>query len=277
MLNESGVLRYSRQLILKEIGVEGQEKLLKAKVLVIGAGGLGSPALYYLAAAGVGKIGTVDFDTVGISNLQRQIMYSTEDLRRKKVDVVKEKLGKLNPDVCIEKYPDRIDINNIEEIVDEYDVVVDAVDNFTARYLINDCCYIKGKPLIEGAVLGFTGILTTIISGKTPCYRCLYPKPPKGGDVPTCSDIGILGMTTGTIGSLQALEAVKVILGIGAILTGRLLIFDGLDMSFREIKLDKNLNCPLCGENPSIKELTQYEMNYCASKVNKVKQIDTKS
>lgn len=267
MLNENGVLRYSRQLILKEIGVDGQEKLQKAKVLVIGAGGLGTPALYYLAAAGIGKIGTADFDTVGISNLQRQIIYSTEDLQRKKVDVVKEKLEKLNPDVSVEKYPYRIDINNIEEIVDGYDVVLNAVDNFTARYLISDCCYLRGKPLIEGAVLGFTGILTTIIPGKTPCYRCLYPKPPKEGVVPTCSDIGILGMTTGTIGSLQALEAVKVILGIGEILSGRVLVFDGLDMSFREIKLDKSLNCSLCGENPSITELTQYEMNFCASKV----------
>jgi adenylyltransferase/sulfurtransferase len=274
LLSENQIHRYSRQLILKEIGVEGQEKLQKAKVLVIGAGGLGSPALYYLAAAGVGKIGIADFDTVGISNLQRQILYSTEDLQKKKVDIAKEKLEKLNPDLCIDKYPIRIDADNIEEIIDEYDVILDAVDNFTARYLVSDCCYFKGKPLVEGAVLGFTGILTTIIPGKTPCYRCLYPKPPKEGAVPTCSDIGILGMTTGTIGSLQALEAVKVILGIGEILSGRVLVFDGLDMSFRELKLDKNLKCPLCGKNPSIKELVQYEMNYCASKVNELKLKD---
>lgn len=272
MLNENSVLRYSRQLILKEIGLQGQEKLQKAKVLVIGAGGLGSPALYYLAAAGVGKIGTVDFDIVGITNLQRQIIYSTEDLKRKKVDIVKEKLEKLNPDVNIEKYPVRVDVNNIEIIVDGYDVVIDAVDNLSTRYLISDCCYFKGKPLVEGAVLGFTGILSTIIPGKTPCYRCLYPKPPvEGSSVPTCSDMGILGMTTGTVGSLQALEAVKVILGIGEILSGRVLAFDGLDMSFREIKLERNKNCLLCGEKPSIKELAQYEMNYCADKITKVK------
>lgn len=253
MPDERGASRYSRQLALKEIGVEGQEKLQKAKVLVIGAGGLGSPVLYYLAAAGVGKIGTADFDTVGISNLQRQIIYSTEDLQRKKVDVVKEKLEKLNPEVSVEKYAVRIDIDNIEEIVDGYDVIIDAVDNYVARYLISDCCYFKGKPLVEGAVLGFTGILTTIIPGKTPCYRCLYPKPPKDGGIPACPDTGIIGMTTGTIGSLQALEAVKIIIGIGEILSGRALVFDGLDMCFREIKLDKNPECSLCGEKPSIK------------------------
>lgn len=271
MLDKNWVLRYSRQLILKEIGVEGQEKLIKSKVLVIGAGGLGSPALYYIAAAGVGKIGVADFDTVGISNLQRQILFSTDDLQKRKVDIAEEKLRKLNPDVSVAKYPYRVDINNIEDIISEYDVVIDATDNFTARYLVSDCCHLNGKPLIEGAVIGFTGILMTIIPGKTPCYRCLYPVPPKEGAVPTCSDIGIMGMVTGTIGSLQALEAVKVILGIGETLSGRVLFFDGLDMSFREMKLEKNKNCPLCGENPSIKELVQYEMNYCA---NKVKNMD---
>lgn len=256
MLDESGIIRYSRQLILKEIGSEGQEKLGKANVLVIGAGGLGSPVLYYLAAAGVGKIGTADFDTVGLSNLQRQIMFSTEDLQRKKVDVVKEKLEKLNPDVRVEKYSVKLDAGNIGEIVDGYDVIVDAVDNFAARYLISDCCYFKGKPLVEGAVLGFTGILTTIIPGKTPCYRCLYPKPQKDVAGPASSNTGVIGMTAGTIGSLQALETLKVILGIGEILSGRMLAFDGLDMSFREIMLDRNPKCQLCGENPSIRELT---------------------
>jgi len=246
--DESRDLRYSRQIILKEIGAEGQEKLRKAKVLVVGAGGLGSPALYYLAAAGVGKIGTADFDTVGLSNLQRQIIYSTEDLQKKKVDVVKEKLEKLNPDVSVEKYPVRIDADNIEGIVDRYDVVIDAVDNFAARYLINDCCFTKGKPLVEGAVSGFTGILTTIIPGKTQCYRCLYPNSPKDNAVPARSDRGVIGMAAGTIGSLQALEAIKIILGIGEILAGKLLAFDGLDMSFREIKLDRNPKCPLCGK-----------------------------
>lgn len=267
MLNESGLLRYSRQIILKEIGIEGQEKLLKSKVLVIGAGGLGSPALYYLAAAGVGNIGTVDFDTVGVSNLQRQIMFSTGELQRKKVDVAKEKLENLNPDIKVDKYPVRIDISNIEEIVEGYDVVIDATDNFSTRYLISDCCFLMKKPLVEGAVLGFNGMLTTIIPGRTPCYRCLYPEPPKEGAVPTCSDIGILGMVTGTIGSLQALEAVKVLLGTGEILAGRVLMFDGFDMSFNEVKLERDKKCRLCGEQPSIRELFQYEMNYCAVKV----------
>jgi molybdopterin-synthase adenylyltransferase len=269
-MDEKRILRYSRQLILKEVGADGQEKLLKSKVLVIGAGGLGSPALYYLAAAGIGTIGAVDFDTVGISNLQRQILYSTDDLQKRKVDIVQEKLGKLNPDVNVIKHPCRVDINNIEDIIDRYDVVIDATDNFSTRYLVSDCCYLSGKPLIEGAVIGFTGILMTIIPMKTPCYRCLYPTPPKEGAVPTCSDIGIMGMVTGTIGSMQALEAVKVILGIGETLSGRVLFFDGLDMSFRELELEKNRNCQLCGENPGIKELTQYEMNYCASKIKNI-------
>ncbi|HEX3030598.1 MAG TPA: HesA/MoeB/ThiF family protein [Clostridia bacterium] len=267
MLEENQILRYSRQLILKEVGAEGQEKLLSSKVLVIGAGGLGSPALYYLAAAGIGTIGAADFDAVSVSNLQRQILYSTDDFGKKKVDIAGEKLKKLNPDVNIIKYPRRVDIDNIEEMIEGYDIVIDATDNFTARYLVSDCCHLNGKPLIEGAVIGFTGILLTIIPGKTPCYRCLYPVPPKEGAVPTCADIGVMGMITGTIGSLQALEAVKVILGIGETMAGRVLFFDGLDMSFREMKLEKNKNCNLCGENPGIKKLSQYEMNYCANKI----------
>lgn len=267
MLDENGVLRYSRQIILKEVGMEGQEKLLKSGVLVIGAGGLGSPTLYYLAAAGVGRIGAVDFDTVGISNLQRQILYTTDDLQKRKVDIAADRLVKLNPDVNVVKYPFRIDKNNIEDIIDGYDVVIDATDNFTARYLVSDSCHLAGKPLVEGAVLGFTGMLMTVIPGKTPCYRCLYPEPPREGDVPTCSDAGIMGMIAGTIGSLQALEAVKVILGIGEIMSGRVLFFDGLDMSFREMKLERNRHCRLCGENPDIREPIQYEMNYCAGKI----------
>ncbi|MCX7923540.1 MAG: HesA/MoeB/ThiF family protein [Clostridia bacterium] len=260
MLDQNQVLRYSRQLILNEFGYEAQEKLLKSKVLVVGAGGLGSPVLYYLAAAGVGTLGVVDFDVVGISNLQRQVLHFTDDLGRKKVDSAEEKLKKVNPDVKIVKYPCRLNIDNIEEIIGEYDVVIDAVDNFPARFLISDCCYFMKKPLIEGASVGFDGILMTIIPGVTPCYRCLYPMPPQDGVVPTCSDTGIMGMITGTIGSLQALEAIKVITGIGETLSGRILTFDGLGLNFREIKWSKKKNCPLCGENPTVKELVEYEI-----------------
>lgn len=260
MLDKNDILRYSRQIILKEIGYEGQEKLLNSKVLVVGTGGLGSPALYYLAASGVGTLGIADFDLVGISNLQRQSLHFTEDLGRKKVDSAGEKLKKVNPGVKIIKYPYRIDADNIEEIVQQYDVVVDAVDNFPARYLISDCCYFKRKPLIEGAVLGFEGILMTIIPGKSPCYRCLYPMPPKDGVIPTCSDSGILGAVAGVIGSLQALETIKVLLGIGQTLSGRILTFDGLSLNFREIDWKRRPTCPLCGENPVIKELVQYDI-----------------
>jgi len=267
MLEGNRLLRYSRQLILKDVGAAGQEKLSISKVLVIGAGGLGSPALFYLTAAGVGTIGAADFDTVSISNLQRQILYSSEDLQKRKVDVAVEKLKKLNPEVNVTKHGCRINADNIEDIINGYDVVLDCCDNFSARYLISDCCHFMGKPLIEGAVTGFNGILMTIIPPKTPCYRCLYPEPPQGTAVPVCSDIGIMGMTAGTIGSLQALEAVKVLLGIGRTLSGRVIFFDGLDMSFREIMLEKNKSCRLCGENPSIRELSQYEMNYCKSKI----------
>jgi len=253
-------LRYSRQIILEGIGYEGQKKLLNSRVLVVGAGGLGAPILSYLAGAGVGTLGVADFDAVGVSNLNRQVLFNTDDLGRKKVDVAEERLKKLNPDVNIIKYPFRIDINNIEEIVSDYDVVVDAPDNFTARYLVNDCCFFLKKPVIEGAAVGYDGIITTIVPGDNPCYRCMYPSPPPDGVIPTCSDTGILGMVTGVIGSLQALETVKLLVGHGELLTGRILFFEALELSFREIMLKKSKACPLCGENPTIKELVQYEI-----------------
>ena len=259
--NESSkTLRYSRQIILKEFGHEGQKKLRQSKVLVVGAGGLGSPALMYLATAGVGTIGVADFDTVGISNLNRQIIHDTYDLGKKKVDSAEETLKRLNPETDVIKHTLRLNIDNVEEIVGGYDVVIDATDNFTARYLVSDCCFFAKKPLIEGAAVGFDGILMTIIPGKSPCYRCLYSEPPENGVVPTCNDTGILGMITGTIGSLQALEAIKVILGIGETVSGRILMFDGLGLNFREVKWKRRHNCPLCGENPSILELVQYEI-----------------
>ncbi|WHH57653.1 HesA/MoeB/ThiF family protein [Petroclostridium sp. X23] len=266
MLDRNQQLRYSRQIILKEVGLEGQLKLLKSKVLVIGCGGLGSPILSYLAAAGVGTIGIVDFDTVTISNLQRQILHFTDDIGKKKVDSAEEKLLRLNPDIKVVKHVCRATIDNIEEIIENYDVVIDAVDNFTARYIISDCCYFMKKPLIEGAVLGFDGILMTIIPDQSPCYRCLYPMPPQDGVVATCNDTGILGMVTGVIGSMQALEAVKVVLGIGETLSGRILTFEGLDMDIREIPWERRHDCPLCGQNPTVTELVEYEIK-CKSKL----------
>lgn len=253
-------LRYSRQIILEGIGMEGQKKLLNSRVLVVGAGGLGAPILSYLVGAGVGTLGVADFDSVGVSNLNRQVLFNNDDLGRKKVDVAEERLGKLNPDVNIIKYPFRIDINNVEEIVSNYDVVVDAPDNFPVRYLVNDCCFFLKKPVIEGAAVGYEGILTTIMPGDNPCYRCMYPAPPPDGVLPTCSDTGILGMVTGVIGSMQALETVKLLLGHGELLAGRILFFDALESSFREITLKKSKACPLCGENPTIKELVQYNI-----------------
>lgn len=253
-------LRYSRQIILNEIGREGQDKLLKSKVLVVGVGGLGSPVLTYLAGAGIGALGIIDFDTVGISNLNRQSLFRTNDIGRKKVDVAEETLSKLNPDVKISKYPYRISIDNVEEIIQDYDVIVDALDNFPARYLLSDCCYFLKKPLIEGAAVGAVGTITTIIPDKTPCYRCIYPFPPHDGTMPTCSDVGILGMITGVIGSMQALETIKLIAGFGTLLNGRMIFFDGLDMEWTEIKYDKKDDCPLCGKQPSIKELVEYEI-----------------
>lgn len=258
MLTQNQRLRYSRQIILNEIGHEGQQKLLQSKVLVVGAGGLGSPVLYYLAAAGIGTLGIADFDVVGLSNLQRQILHFTVDLGRKKTESAADKLSQLNPELRIDQFPERITAENIAEIIENYDLVIDAPDNFSTRFLVNDCCYFLKKPLIEGAVLGFEGILMTILPGQSPCYRCLYPDPPEEELVPPCGEAGILGMIAGTIGSLQALEAIKVLLGIGEPLTGRIITFDGLNANFREIPWPKRSSCPLCSENPTIHELGEY-------------------
>ncbi len=264
-LNDDQVLRYSRQLILKEIGSKGQEKLFNSKVLVIGAGGLGSPALYYLASAGIGTLGIADFDTVTLSNLQRQILYSNDDLGQRKVVSAYDKLRRLNPDVIINKHIQRVNIDNVQDLISEYDVIVDAVDNFSTRFLISDCCYFQKKPVIEGGILGFEGILMTIIPDKTPCYRCLYPDPPKDGVVPSCSDTGVIGAIAGAIGSLQALECIKVILGIGKTLSGKILSFDSLNMEIRIIDWSKREACPLCGVSPTIKDLNEYEIR-CQNK-----------
>jgi adenylyltransferase/sulfurtransferase len=265
-LNENQLSRYSKQIILNDIGVAGQQKLLDSKVLVVGAGGLGSPVLYYLAASGVGTIGIADFDRVGLSNLQRQILHFTEDIGKKKVDSAEVKLNNLNPEVKIKKHTFRLDDQNIEDIIREYDVVIDCTDNFTARYLISDCCYLLKKPLVEGAVVGFIGTLMTIIPDVSPCYRCLNPIPPQDGTVPSCADEGILGAIAGVIGTLQALEAIKILLDIGQILSGRLLFLDGLSMKIDEITLDRNDECELCGINPTIRDLVSYEIK-CKAKI----------
>jgi adenylyltransferase/sulfurtransferase len=217
----------------------------------VGAGGLGSPVLYYLAAAGVGRLGIADADTVAIANLHRQILYATPDVGKAKVDVAAERLAALNPDVALVRHPVRVDEGNIEELVRAYDVVVDAPDNFATRYLVNDACWRARTPLVEAAVLGFSGTIMTIVPPKSPCYRCLYPIPPKEGTFPTPADVGLMGMLPGVIGTLQALEAVKVLLGIGATLSGRVLFFDGLDARFDEMNLERNPRCPLCGPQPA--------------------------
>lgn len=263
----SKTIRYSRQLIMNEIGKEGQEKLFKAKVLVVGAGGLGSPVLTYLVGAGVGTIGIVDFDTVGISNLNRQTLYRTEDIGKKKVYAAKETLQKLNEDVTINTYPKRIDVYNVEELIHDYDVVVDALDNFSARYLLSDACYFQKKILVEGAAISTFGTATTIIPDVTPCYRCLYPNPPADGVTASCSDVGVLGMVTGVIGSIQALEVIKVIVGFGEPLYGRMVYFDGSYLEFNEFKYKKDEHCPICGKNPTILELEQYEIKCKMKKV----------
>ncbi len=258
-------LRYSRQLILDGFGPAGQAKLRRAKVLVIGAGGLGSPALLYLAAVGVGRLGVADCDAVTFSNLNRQIIHDSTDIGRPKTESAAAKIGRLNPEVEVIRHDLRLNIDNVEELVRDYDLVIDATDNFTARYLINDCCYLLGKPVIEGAAVGYDGVLMTIIPGQTPCYRCLYPQPPPDGVLSTCSDTGVLGMTTGIIGTVQALEAVKLILGIGTTLSGRILTFDALTTGFREVPWRRRPECPLCGENPSITELVEYKIQ-CRTK-----------
>lgn len=240
-------VRYHRQLILKDIGIEGQSKLKNAKVCVCGVGGLGSPILYYLASAGVGTIGLVDFDVVKLSNLNRQILHTTDDLEKLKTISAHEKLSKLNPNLTIIEHRVELSSDNIEDIFKDYDVIVDAVDTIKVRYLISDTCYKIKKPLVEGAVLGFSGILTTIIPDVTPCYRCLYPMNNEDNEYPTCNEIGILGAVTGVIGSLQALEVIKLITNAGNGLLGRLLTFDGLDCEFEEIPILKNENCSLCG------------------------------
>ena len=251
--------RYSRHIILPEVGGSGQQKMLEARVLLLGAGGLGSPAAYYLAAAGIGNLGIVDFDQVDLSNLQRQIIHSTERIGMLKTESAKKTIQALNPDVNVTLYNEKMDSSNIMRLIEDYDYVVDGSDNFPTRYLVNDACVMKNKTLIHGSIYRFEGQVTVFKPGDGPCYRCLYPEPPPPGMVPNCQEGGVLGVLAGVIGNLQVVEVLKLILGIGKPLVGKLLIYDALKTEFRNLRLRKDANCPVCGEKPTIKELIDYE------------------
>lgn len=258
-LTKDEVLRYSRHLIMPEVGVDGQEKLLNARVLIIGAGGLGSPLCIYLAAAGIGKIGIVDFDNVDVTNLQRQIIYRVDDVGKSKAETAKERVQALNPQTEVEVYKERISRENALRILGGYDIVIDGTDNFPTRYLTNDACVFLKKPNIYGSIFRFEGQATVFKPYEGPCYRCLYPEPPPPGMVPSCAEGGVLGILPGTIAMIQATEAIKLILGKGTPLVGRLILYNAMEMKFREVKLKRDKNCPVCGDNPTIKELIDYE------------------
>ncbi len=260
---EEQIERYSRHIILPEVGGKGQRKLLESKVLVVGAGGLGSPVCLYLAAAGVGTIGIADSDTVELSNLQRQVLHATSDVGRSKCLSARETMEAINPDVRVVTHDLRLNSDNILDIIRDYDIVVDGSDNFPTRYLVNDACVMSGKPLSHAGILRFEGQVTTIIPGQGPCYRCLYPEPPPPGMVPSCQEAGILGATAGVVGTVQAAEVLKLILGIGNPLAGRLLLYNALDMTFREVSIARQPECPVCGDNPTVTELIDYE-EFCS-------------
>lgn len=260
---EDQLQRYARHILLPEVGGIGQEKLLESRVLVVGAGGLGSPLLHYLAAAGVGTLGIVDHDTVDLSNLQRQVIHTTERVGRPKVESAVEAIRALNPDVTVEAHAGRIDADNVLDLVSRYDVVADGTDNFATRFLLNDACFFAGRTLVSAALLRFDGQLSTFkahlnagADDPHPCYRCLFPEPPPPGLVPSCSEAGVFGAVAGAVGTLQAVEVLKELLGIGEGLSGRLLLYDGLAASFRKIKLKRDPGCPLCGASPSIRDLS---------------------
>ena len=261
-LTEDQVQRYSRHIILKEVGGKGQAKIARAKVLCIGAGGLGSPAALYLAAAGVGTLGIVDADTVDLSNLHRQIIHTTAGLNTPKVESARKTIAAMNPDVRVKTYPTRLTSANVMEILSDYDVVLDGSDNFPTRFLMNDACFFTKKTLISASIFRFDGQITTIKAhAGYPCYRCLYHEPPPAGLVPSCQEAGVLGVLAGTVGVLQATEALKEILGIGRPLYDRLMIYDALEMTFREVKIHKDPDCPLCGKPPKITKLLDYEQS----------------
>ena len=261
-LSADDLSRYSRHLILPEVGMEGQRRIKDARVLCVGTGGLGSPLAFYLAAAGIGTLGLVDFDVVDASNLQRQIIHSTKDIGRKKLDSAEEKLSALNPAINLVKHETMLSSANALAIMKDYDIVADGTDNFPTRYLVNDACVLLGKPNVYGSIFRFEGQASVFATEAGPCYRCLYPEPPPPGLVPSCAEGGVLGILPGLVGVIQATEVIKLILGKGDSLVGRLLLVDALNMRFRELKLRKNPECPVCGTNPSVTELIDYQ-HFC--------------
>ncbi|MBX7250436.1 MAG: molybdopterin-synthase adenylyltransferase MoeB [Candidatus Promineofilum sp.] len=258
-LSHKEIRRYSRHLIMPEVGMTGQKRLKAASVLLIGAGGLGSPLAMYLAAAGIGRIGLVDYDTVDYSNLQRQIIHGTKDIGRPKLDSAKERILDINPYVQVDTYEVALTSANALDIFAPYDIVIDGTDNFPTRYLTNDACVLLGKPNVYGSIFRFEGQASVFYAKEGPCYRCLFPEPPPPGLVPSCAEGGVLGVLPGTIGAIQATEAIKLILGVGEPLIGRLLLYDATTMTFDEVRLRKNPNCPICGEHPTITALIDYE------------------
>ena len=257
-LSNDEILRYSRHLIMPEVGMEGQLKLKQARVLCIGAGGLGSPLALYLTAAGVGTLGIVDFDVVDFTNLQRQVIHGTSDVGRKKLDSAADTLREINPNVQIRKFETRLTSANALELFSEFDIIADGTDNFPTRYLVNDACVLTGKPNVYGSIFRFEGQASVFATRQGPCYRCLYPEPPPPGLVPSCAEGGVLGILPGLVGVIQATETIKLILSTGEPLIGRLLLVDALSMRFRELKLRKNPDCPVCGPHPTVTELIDY-------------------
>ena len=259
ILTPDQVKRYSRHIIMGDVGSKGQRALMGAKALIIGAGGLGSPSAIYLSLAGVGTVGIVDFDVVELSNLQRQVLHHTADIGRPKVQSAVDNIKAYNPDVNVVVHETRLEADNAMEIISQYDLVINGADNFATRYLVNDACYLLNKPLVDGSILIFDGQATVFLPGEG-CYRCLFPSPPPPGMVPNCAEAGVLGALTGLVGSIQATEALKYFLGIGESLSSRLLLIDALSMTFREVRLKRNPDCPLCGDNPTVTELIDYEV-----------------
>ncbi|HMF13928.1 MAG TPA: molybdopterin-synthase adenylyltransferase MoeB [Gemmataceae bacterium] len=258
-LSQREVARYSRHLIMPEVGMEGQKRLKAASVLLVGAGGLGSPLGLYLAAAGVGRIGLVDFDVVDFSNLQRQVLHGTPDVGRPKLQSAKDRLNAINPEVTVDLFETKLTSQNALRICDPYDLIIDGTDNFPTRYLVNDICVLLGKPNVYGSIFRFDGQASVFHPPHGPCYRCLYPEPPPPGEVPSCAEGGVLGILPGLIGCIQATEAVKLIIGKGEPLIGRLVLYDALAMTFREFRIRRNPKCPICGDHPTITKLIDYE------------------